>query len=133
MSINGLGKTALKEIKNELVKLGYLNKEEECNKEEELEQRRIRIAELKKKQKGISSRMREQAKEISQMVNGRVDSNTIQLIQEASETLAQQQQELDNILGEINKLECPEIPIQENNPELQNSYIKIEEEEQERE
>ena len=77
--------------------------------------------------------MREQAKEISQMVNGRVDSNTIQLIQEASETLAQQQQELDNILGEINKLECPEIPLQENNPELQNSYIKIEEEEQERE
>lgn len=133
LSINGLGKTALKEIKNELVKLGYLNKEEECNKEEELEQRRIRIAELKKKQKGISSRMREQAKEISQMVNGRVDSNTIQLIQEASETLAQQQQELDNILGEINKLECPEIPLQGNNPELQNSYIKIEEEEQERE
>lgn len=133
LSINGLGKTALKEIKNELVKLGYLNKEEECNKEEELEQRRIRIAELKKKQKGISSRMREQAKEISQMVNGRVDSNTIQLIQEASETLAQQQQELDNILGEINELECPEIPLQENNPELQNSYIKIEEEEQERE
>lgn len=133
LSINGLGKTALKEIKNELVKLGYLNKEEECNKEEELEQRRIRIAELKKKQKGISSRMREQAKEISQMVNGRVDSNTIQLIQEASETLAQQQQELDNILGEINKLECPEIPLQENNPELQNSHIKIEEEEQERE
>ena len=44
LSINGLGKTALKEIKNELVKLGYLNKEEECNKEEELEQRRIRIA-----------------------------------------------------------------------------------------
>ena len=133
LSINGLGKTALKEIKNELVKLGYLNKEEECNKEEELEQRRIRIAELKKKQKGISSRMKEQAKEISQMVNGRVDSNTIQLIKEASETLAQQQQELDNILGEINKLECPEIPLQENNPELQNSYIKIEEEEQERE
>ena len=133
LSINGLGKTALKEIKNELVKLGYLNKEEECNKEEELEQRRIRIAELKKKQKGISSRMREQAKEISQMVNGRVDSNTIQLIQEASETLAQQQQELDNILGEINKLECPEIPLQGNNPELQKSYIKIEEEEQERE
>lgn len=133
LSINGLGKTALKEIKNELVKLGYLNKEEECNKEEELEQRRIRIAELKKKQKGISSRMKEQAKEISQMVNGRVDSNTIQLIQEASETLAQQQQELDNILGEINKLECPEIPLQENNPELQNSHIKIEEEEQERE
>ena len=133
LSINGLGKTALKEIKNELVKLGYLNKEEECNKEEELEQRRIRIAELKKKQKGISSRMREQAKEISQMVNGRVDSNTIQLIQEASETLAQQQQELDNILGEINKLECPEIPLQGNNPELQNSDIKIEEEGQERE
>lgn len=133
LSINGLGKTALKEIKNELVKLGYLNKEEECNKEEELEQRRIRIAELKKKQKGISSRMREQAKEISQMVNGRVDSNTIQLIQEASETLAQQQQELDNILGEINKLECKEIPSQENNPELQNSNIEIEEEEQERE
>lgn len=133
LSINGLGKTALKEIKNELVKLGYLNKEEECNKEEELEQRRIRIAELKKKQKGISSRMKEQAKEISQMVNGRVDSNTIQLIQEASETLAQQQQELDNILGEINKLECPEIPLQENNPELQNSNIEIEEEEQERE
>ena len=133
LSINGLGKTALKEIKNELVKLGYLNKEEECNKEEELEQRRIRIAELKKKQKGISSRMKEQAKEISQMVNGRVDSNTIQLIQEASETLAQQQQELENILAEINKLECPEIPLQENNPELQNSYIKIEEEEQERE
>lgn len=133
LSINGLGKTALKEIKNELVKLGYLNKEEECNKEEELEQRRIRIAELKKKQKGISSRMKEQAKEISQMVSGRVDSNTIQLIQEASETLAQQQQELDNILGEINKLECPEIPLQENNPELQNSHIKIEEEEQERE
>ena len=77
--------------------------------------------------------MKEQAKEISQMVNGRVDSNTIQLIQEASETLAQQQQELDNILGEINKLECKEIPLQENNPELQNSYIKIEEEEQERE
>ena len=133
LSINGLGKTALKEIKNELVKLGYLNKEEECNKEEELEQRRIRIAELKKKQKGISSRMREQAKEISQMVNGRVDSNTIQLIQEASETLAQQQQELDNILGEINKLECKEIPSQENNPELQNSNIEREEEEQERE
>lgn len=132
LSINGLGKTALKEIKNELVKLGYLNKEE-CNKEEELEQRRIRIAELKKKQKGISSRMKEQAKEISQMVNGRVDSNTIQLIQEASKTLAQQQQELDNILGEINKLECPEIPLQGNNPELQNSDIKIEEEEQERE
>ena len=77
--------------------------------------------------------MKEQAKEISQMVNGRVDSNTIQLIQEASETLAQQQQELDNILGEINKLECPEIPLQENNPELQNSNIQIEEEEQERE
>ncbi len=48
--------------------------------------------------------MREQAKEISQMVNGRVDSNTIQLIQEASEILAKQQQELDNILDEINKL-----------------------------
>ena len=112
LSINGLGKGALKEIKNELIELGYLNKEEEHKKEEELAQRRIRIAELKKKQKEISSRMKEQAKEISQMVNGRVDSNTIQLIQEASEILAKQQQELDNILDEINKLECKEITSQ---------------------
>ena len=77
--------------------------------------------------------MKEQAKEMSQMVNGRVDSNTIQLIQEASKLLAQQQQELDNILDEINKLECNEIVSEENNPELQNSDIKMEEEEQERE
>ena len=77
--------------------------------------------------------MKEQAKEISQMVNGRVDSNTIQLIQEASEILAKQQQELDNILDEINKLECKEITSQENNPELRNPNAKMEEEEPERE
>ena len=133
LNIKGFGRMTLREIKDRLIELGFLQRDEELKKEAELEKKREKIAELEKRKREITRRIKTLAKEILRMTNSSIDTYITQSIQDAAQVISEQQQELNKILDEIKKIEHPDVDSQSPKVEPQNPKNEIEEEDREHE
>ena len=133
LNIKGFGRMTLREIKDRLIELGFLQRDEELKKEAELEKKREKIAELEKRKREITRRIKTLAKEILRMTNSSIDTYITQSIQDAAQVISEQQQELNKILDEIKKVEQSDVDLQSPKVEPQNPKNEIEEEDREHE